>query len=31
MKSFIILKVYIFEDLLIFECLISEIYTKYNF
>ena len=30
MKSFIFLKVYIFEDLLIFECLILELYSKYN-
>ena len=25
------LKLYIFEDLLIFECLILELYSKYNF
>ena len=31
MPSFIFLKVYMFEDLLIFECLILvEIYDKYN-
>ena len=30
MKSFIFLKVYIFEDLLIFEYLVLEIYGKYN-
>ena len=30
MKSFIFLNVYIFEDLLIFECLVLEIYSKYN-
>ena len=30
MKSFIFLKVYIFEDLFIFECLILELYSKYN-
>ena len=29
-KSFIFLKLYIFEDLLIFACLILEIYSKYN-
>ena len=30
MTSFIFLAVYIFEDLLIFECLKLEIYNKYN-
>ena len=30
MKFFICLKVYIFEDLLIFKCLILEIYSEYN-
>ena len=28
---FFFLKLYIFEDLLIFECLILELYSKYNF
>ena len=30
MKFYYFLELYIFEDILIFECLILEIYRKYN-